>query len=143
MRRLADIRDHVLGLCLDRAEPVVVVVEGYAMGTGRQAGTYSVGELGGVVRLALHEAEVPYVDVAPATLKKFGAGKGNANKSAMGLAAARCGYDGPGDDNAIDAWWLRELGVYANTDEAHRRFGYAYRDEAVAKIDWPSLVVGS
>lgn len=114
VRRLVDIRDHVLNLCLDRDGDVFVVMEGYSMGGQRgSAGVgQMLGELGGVIRVALHEAEVPWLEVPPSTLKKFATGKGNANKSAMGLAAARCGYDGPGDDNAIDAWWLRCIGRY-------------------------------
>jgi Holliday junction resolvasome RuvABC endonuclease subunit len=133
--RLAAMRDAILRVC-DKPD-TVVVVEGYAMGTGRQAGSYAIGELGGVVRLALHEAGVPYVEVPPAALKKFATSKGNANKIAMATAAAKHGYDGPDDDNAIDAWWLRNLGAYAE-DLSIDAARTSYRDDVVAKVDWPA-----
>lgn len=130
--RLDDIARRVFTYT-DHAD--LVVLEGYSYASHNQA--HQLGELGGVVRRDLWTSGTPYVDVAPALLKRFATGKGNANKSAMGLAAARNGYNGPGDDNAIDAWWLRELGIYATTPEGERPFDYAYRDEATAKIDWP------
>lgn len=134
MDRLCDIRTAIADAV---SAPVasLVIVEGYSYASHNQA--HQLGELGGVIRHYLHISGVPYVDVPPATLKKFATGKGNANKSAMGLAAARAGYDGPGDDNAIDAWWLRQLGEYANADERHP-LTTAYRDECVGKIEWPA-----
>lgn len=133
VERLADLRDFVTLMVSGYPdEPVLVVLEGYSYASGHQA--HQLGELGGVIRLALHEMRVAYVEVAPATLKKFATGKGNANKSAMGLAAARNGYDGPGDDNAIDAWWLRLMGLYAH-NQCPADLHTAYRDEAIAKTD--------
>jgi len=50
--------------------------------------------------------------VSPAELKKFATGKGNADKTAMLLAAKREGWiDPPGaTDDQADAWWLWVLG---------------------------------
>lgn len=128
--RLNDLRDKVVYSSI--SEDDLVILEGYSYASHNQA--HQLGELGGVIRLALRDINAPYVDVPPSTLKKFATGKGNANKAAMGLAAARCGYDGPGDDNAIDAWWLRQMGEYQFGD----RFVDItnYRDEAVDKIQW-------
>jgi Holliday junction resolvasome RuvABC endonuclease subunit len=134
VERIVAIRDAVLRVC-DKPS-TLVVVEGFAMGTGRQSGSYEIGGLGWVIRVALHEHGVPYVEIPPATLKKFATGKGNAGKPDMLASAIRAGYDGPNDDNAIDAWWLRQLGEYANADESHP-LTTAYRDDAVAKIEWP------
>lgn len=129
--RLCDIRTAVASaVCAPVA--TLVVLEGYSYASGHQA--HQLGELGGVIRHYLYTEQFRYVDIAPATLKKFATGKGNANKSAMGLAAARNGYDGPGDDNAIDAWWLRQLGLYANNIDSVATT--AYRDDAVASIEW-------
>lgn len=66
----------------------------------------------GVVRLALQQADVPYVALPPATLKKAATGKGNADKAAM-LAAlpAEVGEVIGKDDNQADAWWLRQCGL--------------------------------
>lgn len=75
---------------------------------------HSAGLLGmaqGVLRLALMRASVPYVLVPPATLKKYATGKGNADKPMMRAALRdRLGID-LRDDNQVDAFWLRAMGL--------------------------------
>lgn len=106
--RLAWIRDRVMELA---AGADVAVVEGYAYARGNQA--HQIGELGGVVRLALFEAGIPTVDIPPATLKKLATGKGNAPKDAvLAEAIRRLGYGGS-DNNESDALWLFELARHA------------------------------
>lgn len=148
VQRLIELRDTVLRVADGSWRADLIVIEGYSLGTTRQAShAHALGELGGVVRVALHENALTWVDVPPASLKKFATGKGNANKVAMATAATRAGYDGPDDDNAIDAWWLRQMGLYAVCDAvdtdaaaaAHEVPHTAYRDEAIAKITWPAL----
>lgn len=139
MRRLVEIRE---ALCSagGLAAADLVVIEGYSYASGHQA--HQMGELGGWIRLNLHMADIPYVEVAPATLKKFATGKGNAGKDQMVATAARSGC--PADDNnAVDAWWLYQMALYWFVG---RPYGggcdiprTAYRDEAVAKIEWPVL----
>lgn len=126
MERLDVLRAAVLAEC---GPTGAVFIEGYAMGTARQAGTYAIGELGGVVRYTLWRHQIPYVDVPPATLKKFATNKGNAGKPDMLDASRRAGYDGSNNDNAVDAWWLRQFGLYTVGEYEVERF--AYRDEAV------------
>lgn len=141
--RLAFIREEVMRLCapVERWEPTwhmdapLVVLEDYAFSRAA-AHSHQLGELGGVVRLALHEAGVPFVAVVPSSLKKYATGKGNANKGEM-LAAAirRLGYEGA-DDNEADALWLRAMGLDAlgaplvKLPESHR--------VALGKVAWPS-----
>lgn len=106
--RLAWIRDRVMELA-EGAD--VAVVEGYAYARGQRA--HQIGGLGGIVRLALHEAGMPLVDIPPATLKKLATGKGNASKDAvLAEAIRRLGYAGS-DDNEADALWLFELARHA------------------------------
>lgn len=76
LTRLAAIRDRVLDAA---AAAELVAIEGYSFGSKGRA-VVSIGELGGVVRLALAEAGVAFVDVPPSTLKKYATGKGNAGK---------------------------------------------------------------
>lgn len=133
--RLALLRDLVSLECRDAD---LVVVEGYAF-AARNSHAHALGELGGVIRLALHEAGVPFVDVPPASLKKYATGKGNANKGEM-LAAAirRLGYEGA-SDNEADAMWLRAMGLDAlgcpvvKLPETHRA--------ALAKVDWSAAQI--
>ena len=77
------IKDH-----LDRHQPTVAVIEGYAFGAvSRQ---HRLGEIGGVVRLACIQAGVRTIcEVPPTTLKKFFTGDGRAAKEDMQAEAVR------------------------------------------------------
>lgn len=103
--RLTEIRIHVaeaLTMC------DLAVVEDLPT-HARSAGI--TGMVHGVVRALLTENLVPYALVSPATLKAFATGKGNADKTAMALALyKRTGLEF-GDDNQVDAWWLRAAGL--------------------------------
>ena len=72
------------------------------------------GQAQGVVRLALRRYSIPYVTVAPATLKKYSTGSGKATKLDMIDAAVRLQPHlnkwVPTDDEA-DAFLLRQLGL--------------------------------
>lgn len=137
MPRLEHIRSRVLELAR-RAD--LVVVEGYSFGAKGRA-VVSLGELGGVVRLALHSAGVRYVEVPPATLKKYATGKGNAPKEAM-LAAAirRLDYAGS-NHNEADALWLLHAGLDV--------YGAAWAKlptaqiEALQAVEWPELTTSA
>lgn len=135
VERLADLQDAIKRV----AAVDLVVIEGYSMGgqRGSSGVAQALGELGGVVRLALFDMGVPFAEVPPSTLKKFACGKGNANKNEMLLAAAqRLGYSGSSNDGA-DALWLRAAGLDAyGLPEVD--LPKAQRD-ALAKVDWPVL----
>jgi len=131
MRRLAETREMVLDLA---HEADVVVLEGYGFSSQKAVVQ---GELGGVIRLALYDRRIPYAEVAPATLKKFTTGKGNADKDAMIAAAIRrFGFEGI-SNNFADAWLLRAMGLayYAPTADAIP----GYQLEALDKVTWPKL----
>lgn len=82
------------------------ILEGYSFGSKGRA-VFDVAELGGCVRLLLHRLGIPRVDVPPSTLKKWGTGRGNANKIEMVVAAReRFGLEGTTDDNECDAFLL-------------------------------------
>lgn len=137
MRRLAVIREAVI----EWAHQVdIVVLEGYGFHSQKAV---ALGELGGVIRLALHDRRIPFVDVAPAALKRFATGKGNATKDAT-LAAAirRFGFEGD-DNNAADAWLLRAMGVRHYDGAAYiGEQPTAYQLDALGKIAWPKLDTG-
>ena len=70
----------------------------------------------GVVRYILVHTGTRYVTVTAATLKKFATGRGNATKPDMRMALyQRAGID-LRDDNQVDAWWLRQLGLHLLED---------------------------
>ncbi len=145
-QRLHDLREalmlachrdtYCMALTCDReGHPDLVVIEGYSLGTARQSShAHGLGELGGVVRLALWEAGVAYVDVPPACLKKYATGVGNARKEAVLIAAVKRGAE-VRDNNEADAWWLRAMGMDAlgfptvAVPQLHRK--------ALATVAWP------
>lgn len=112
----------------------LAVIEGYAMGARGRA-VFSIGEWGGISRLSLYQMGIPYVEIAPSTLKKYATGKGNAPKPDMRMALyKRTGLD-VSDDNAVDAIWLLAA--------AYQQYGEPLFDvpkaqsDALSKPAWP------
>lgn len=92
-----------------------VVIEGYSFAS-KNSQAHAIGELGGVVRLKLWQANIPYVEVAPTARAKFATGRGNASKlEVMSAISARTGtvWSGMGADDKCDAWILEEMGLAA------------------------------
>lgn len=117
--------------------PDLVVLEGYAYGRVNKA--HELGELGGVVRLALWRAGIPFVVVPPSTLKKYATGKGNASKDQVLIAAVkRSGIEFNNNDEA-DAWWLRQIGLqqYEVDDPTHVQMPLAHLG-ALTGVVWLS-----
>lgn len=147
VERLEMLRQAVLKRCwVDETDDAcdgwyvdLVVIEGYAYAKTNKA--HDVGELGGVIRLALHENGLPFVVVAPASLKKYALGKGagkGTDKDAMGIAAMRrAGLDFSGRPDECDAWWLRAMALdhygcpVVQMPAAHR--------VALDAVGWPVL----
>ncbi len=76
-------------------------IEGYSFGS--TGNTFNLGELGGILRLALYERNITSIQVPPPTLKKYLSGVGNANKNVM-LKELYRKYDiDVNDDNICDA----------------------------------------
>lgn len=114
----------------------LVCIEGYAFGRPNQA--HQLGELGGAVRVGLYEAQIPWVAVPPATVKKLATGTGGAKKDAV-LAAAvrRLGYLGDSGDEA-DARWLLEAALQYYRHPAAASLPKDHTD-GLGKVGWPQL----
>lgn len=98
-----------IDLLLKTHKPDLVVIEGYSFGSRGRA-TFSSGELGGVIRLLLFRKKIPYLVVAPTSLKKFISGKGNSSKDMMLLKTYKK-YGIEFDNNNIcDAFGLAMIG---------------------------------
>jgi Holliday junction resolvasome RuvABC endonuclease subunit len=114
----------------------LAVVEGYSYGAKGNA-VYQIGEVGGVVRLTLHQLGVPMMVVPPAAVKKFATGNGNADKRLVRTAAElHLGYEGKSSDEA-DALWLREAGLYIYGGSSYRP--PPRQVEALQALAWPVL----
>jgi Holliday junction resolvasome RuvABC endonuclease subunit len=138
--RMVWIRDAVMSLCGAAAD--VVAIETVFQGTKGDTAMKLSG-LGWIVRVALYEAGIPYVDVGNSTLKRYATGKGGGpgtDKLAMVAAArTRLGYDTDApDDNEADALWLRAL-----ASAAYRQpvvdMPRAQTDSCVKAIVWPRV----
>lgn len=82
-----------------------VAIEGYSYGSPQgQTQAFSLGELGGVVRLAIHQARVPMAIIAPGTWKKVLCGNGSLGKTPATLELyKRYGVEFAKQDT-LDAW---------------------------------------
>ncbi len=136
MERLDEILTQVRGTGEPR--PELVVIEGYSFGS-HSAHAHELGELGGVIRYDLWRVQIPYVDVAPAVLKKFTTGKGNASKfEVIAAAIRRWGFEGS-DENEADAYMLRMMGLchYDVPAVMPDLEVPGYAREGLAKVQWP------
>ena len=132
--RLLALRDRALEW-IERWRPAIVVMEGYSMGSrvGRLA---DLGELGGVLKVALWEVGYredigTLVVVPPPQIKKFVAGRGNAEKAAVVAAVVRRWKVDVSTDDEADAYGLARLGVaLLGAGEALTEF----QDDVVRKI---------
>lgn len=133
--RLAYIRDRVLDI-IDEFAPLVVFLEGYAFARPNQA--HQIGELGGVLRVALWQAGHNVVEVAPAARAKWATGKGNASKDAVVSAvSARLGRSFESNDH-VDAFVLRDIGMALATQQSELGELTKFRHEVLAKIRVPA-----
>jgi Holliday junction resolvasome RuvABC endonuclease subunit len=90
----------------------------------------------GVIRLALWHADVPFATATAATLKKFATGSGTASKADMRMALyKRTGLDLK-DDNEVDAYWLRQIGLHL-LDHPDRVALPKTHTDALAKVKTP------
>lgn len=126
---------EILNQVHELAKPAdLVCIEGYAFDRPNQA--HQIGELGGIVRLALYQLRKPVAIVPPSCLKKVASGKGNAPKElVLAEAIKRLRYDGF-DHNVADARWLLAM--------AQIRYGLPGAPElpqghleGMAKVPWP------
>lgn len=132
-KRLVQVRNEVLTLAQGAD---LILIEGYSFGT-RNHRAEAIGELGGVVRVALYEAGIPFLEVSPKEIKKYATGKGNASKEAVyGAAVHRAGREFATTDEA-DAWWLLQMAL-AHYGLPHVPMPVVNR-AVLDKIAWPTL----
>ena len=107
--RLVAIYDDIMW-SLMLTTPELAVIEAIPQ---YSTGTQSLALVHGVARVALRKHGVPVVQVYPSTLKAWATGHGRADKLEMLRAVPEAyteRWDDSVDDNAVDAWWLRQIG---------------------------------
>lgn len=75
--RLALVRDGIMSL-VRTYQPEFAALEGYSINSINRP--FDLGEVGGIVRLTLYDAGIPFIVVTPTQLKKFVTGSGAADK---------------------------------------------------------------
>lgn len=132
VERLAHLRGRALSL-LNSGYGMLIIEDGLV----RSSSAKVLGELHGVIKMALHDGgHPPPVLVSPASVKVYATGKGNAGKPDMlSSAIQRLGYTGANPDE-VDALWLLAMGLdmmgepLVKLPEQHRR--------ALSKVQWNS-----
>lgn len=136
--RLSEIRDDVVNI-IKSHDVSGVVIEGYAF-SARNSQAHKIGELGGVIRLAMYDLGVPYVEVPPTCRAKFATGRGNSSKTeVISAVSARTGiiWLGKGTDDMCDAWLLEEMGL---TAIGSPRYDWPKSStDALKSVDWSPL----
>lgn len=108
VQRLHFFRLHFIDL-LDKYKPKFAMIENYAYAVGNKGHTYNIGELGGVLRLALYDKCIPFDTVAPPSVKKYCVGKGICDKNLILKEVFRkWGLDTTSDDLA-DAFVIAKI----------------------------------
>lgn len=134
---LAWFRDQLHAL-LTEGRPQLVVLEDYVVGQKQNpAGTLSTGELGGVIRLMLHDLGIPVALVNPATLRSFlEVGRGDDKTCGISQLSAKTGRFWRTNDEA-EAWGLAAMG-YCHC--GHRWLDLVKKQtDAVGRVEWPAL----
>lgn len=135
--RLVSIREAAMSHVFEH-QADVAAVEGYSFGS--RNGGERIGELGGVIRAALWEAEVPYVEIPPKSLKKFITDNGNAGKDEMLAATIRRWPEFNGKtNNESDAYGLGVMAKSHYEPELCDEI-LAFQQKVLDSIEWPELL---
>jgi len=112
-QRIADLTNRIVNNITPAA---LIIIEGPAYSQQAQAGVHLRAGFWWMVANSLSSRGHDIVEVTPSALKKFATGKGNATKPDMRMALyQRAGLDCR-DDNQVDAWWLRQVGLHILED---------------------------
>jgi Holliday junction resolvasome RuvABC endonuclease subunit len=136
--RLSEVTKSILHECLEN-EIDCVVIEGYSFAS-RSGQAFSIGELGGCIRMTLFECNIPIIEVPPTCRAKFATGRGNASKGeVISAISAKTGiiFSGASGNDECDAWVLEQMALtYLGKSQ------YVWTKEqlsALDKIDWSQM----
>jgi crossover junction endodeoxyribonuclease RuvC len=107
MERLQYIRNEIAAV-YKQYDISFTCLEGYSMGS-RSGQAFSIGELGGIIKLFLWGRKHDYHPVPPPQVKKYATKVGNCDKNKVMLAVFKeWGFEGK-DDNECDAFVLSHI----------------------------------
>ena len=105
LKRLSYIRDSI-----DISGVDVAVIEGLAFSVRNSTALVQLSGLNYLVREMLHKNKIPFIIVAPTSLKKFATNKGNCQKDEVMLACYKRWHVTFKDNNISDAYILARIG---------------------------------
>jgi len=113
--RLVFIRDEIRKIIRNferlGEEVSLIVIEDYAMGV-RGGRSFSIGELGGIIKSDLLEKDYKVILIPPTVLKKFITGSGKAEKSTMSMNLYKKYGIELTNNNEVDACCLSMFGSF-------------------------------
>lgn len=115
IKRLLSIVDKIEGL-ISENEIDIVTIEGLSFGARNTTSLIQLSGLNYLVRRILYEYNIPFVIVAPTTLKKFICGKGNGGKDVLMMETYKRYGVTLSDDNLCDAYGLARIGEALKRD---------------------------
>lgn len=123
---------EIIGSTMDMLEPNdLVCIEGF--GFASQSG-FLLGGLGWGIRMDMASRDIRYNEVAPAALKKFAGGKGNAKKDELAVHIFKQWGFEHGSDNVRDAYVLAQIARAIRMDNAKT----AYQRDVIEAILKPA-----
>lgn len=141
VHRLQHIRNRIIELVVEH-QITLAAVEGYSYAS-RHSQAHSLGELGGVIRLALFENDVTFIVIPPTSRAKFATGKGNAGKpEVLSAISAKTGIVWAGGDGSdrCDAWVMEQM-LLVKLGQSSYDWSKEQLD-ALDKVDWTGLKDG-
>lgn len=109
---VSDIMEYV-----DEHKPDVAVIEGIAFMAKNTTALAQLAGLNYMVRSALVDRDIPFLIVAPTSLKKFVTGSGNAPKDTIMLEIYKRWHVTLLDNNIADAYALAQVGLAVSDSE--------------------------
>lgn len=107
--RLVEIRNRLAAICKRYGPFDVGVRESYSLGSTNRP--FLLGEVGGIVQLALHDYAGRVEECAPKALKKFATGNASASKAEV-MRAVSARWDAHyANDDIADAYVLARIGL--------------------------------
>lgn len=105
LQRLLKIRSEIETTDVD-----IAVIEGLAFSVRNSTALVQLSGLNYLVRELLYENKIPFILVAPTSLKKFATNKGNCQKDEVMLACYKRWHTTFKDNNLSDAFILAKIG---------------------------------
>lgn len=110
IKRLLLIVDKIEQIISENLKDIsLVAIEGLSFGARNTTALMQLAGLNYLVRKLLHDYNIPFVIVAPTSLKKFITGKGNSGKDVMMMETYKRYGVTLSDDNLCDAYCLARV----------------------------------